>query len=372
MKIPPARVRFTPEDIDRIRGEIGTILASGQLTLGPWTQRFEEAFARTTRLPHAVAVNSGTSALEIALRILGAGGKEVLMPTNTFFATALAVLHATAVPVFVDADPATFSVDVKDMEARITSRTAGIIVVHIGGIITPRMPEIADLCRRRSLFLLEDAAHAHGSSLDGASAGSFGDAAAYSFYPTKLITSGEGGAIVTRSEKIRDEARLYRDQGKVSFTQNEHGRLGYNWRMSEIHALVGHTHLEHLESFVEERRAIARIYDEEIASLPGIAPLKIPAGAQSNYYKYIALLHEGVNRDRLQDALKKNREVSLSGEVYKLPCHLQPYYHEQYRAGDYPVAERLCSRHVCVPIYNGMTQEEAVYVARSLREELQP
>lgn len=366
MKVPPVKVYFADEDKKQILERIDACLSSGRLTLGENGKEFEEKFAFYVGSKHAVAVNSGTSAIEIPMRILGVEGKEVLVPTNTFFATPAAVLHAGGKVRFVDADPQTFSVDVESLKANITENTAGVIIVHIAGIVTPKMQEIQALCREKGLFLFEDSAHAHGSSLNGKMAGTFGIAASFSFYPTKVMTSGEGGMIVTDSEEIRDEAMLYRDQGKASFTSNVHGKLGYNWRMSELHAIVGLTHFQRLEEFIASRTKIAQIYDEGLKSIPGITPLKIPNGCRSNYYKYIALLDDGIDRLKFKTALREKFEIGLSGEVYELPCHLQPIFKNIHQTELLSKSEDICRRHVCLPAFPTMMEEQAEYVLSSI------
>jgi len=366
VRVPPARIVFSAEDRERILARIDESLASGQLTLGKNGKEFEELFARAHGVEHAVAVNSGTSSIEIPLRVLGAEGGEVLVPTNTFMATVFGVAHAGASVRFVDHDPVTLAPSPEQIEAAITPKTRGVVVVHIGGAISPAMPEIAALCRERGLFLFEDAAHAHGATLDGRHAGTFGDAGSFSFYPTKLMTSGEGGMIVTGSARLAEESRLYRDQGKASFTANVHDRLGYNWRLSEPHAAIGLVHLERLPGFIEERRSLARIYDEGLPSIPGVAAWPVPAASRSNYYKYIALLEPGLDRAAIKAELREKHGVGLSGEVYERPCHLQPLFEGRYAAGSYPEAERFCARHVCLPLFNTMKEEDARFVLESL------
>jgi len=365
LRIPPAKVHFPDEDRRAILQQIDEALVSGQLTLGKHVQLFERCFAEKHSVRFAVAVNSGTSSLEIPLRIFDVRGKTVLVPANTFFATVAAVIHAGGKPRFVDSDPATFSVSLKDLQERLTPDTAGVIVVHIAGIVTPEMPAIRDFCKERGLFLLEDAAHAQGSTLHDRFAGTFGDVGSFSFYPTKVITSAEGGMIVSDREDIYQEASIYRDQGKASFLTNLHTRMGYNWRMSEPHAIIGHSQLRRLEEFIAARNHIARIYDEELKSIAGVAPLPLPQGCRSNYYKYIALLDHSVDRSAVKQLLREQYGVALSGEVYETPCHLQPVF-EEYRDGDFPVAEDICRRHICLPVYAGMTEEEALYVVSSL------
>lgn len=366
MKIPAAKIIFSEEDRKQILQKIEESLVTGMLTLGKNVKAFEEEFARLTGSKYAVAVSSGTSALEIVLRALKVKNKEVLVPTNTFFATAAAVIHAGGTPQFVDADWNTFSIDVNDLKRRINKQTAGLIVTHVGGIITPMMENIQAICQKGNLFLIEDAAHAHGCSYRSKMAGTFGKAAAFSFYPTKVMTSGEGGMIVTDDEKIAEEARIYRDQGKAGFYSNYHVRMGYNWRMSECHAAVGLVHLRRIHEFIQSRQKAARIYDQELKNITRIKPCTPPQGCSCNYYKYIVLLDGTIERKELKKILKEKYEVNLSGEVYEDPLHVQPVF-EQYRIGDYPVADDICRRHICLPIYPEMKEEEAHYVIESLK-----
>lgn len=371
MKIPSVKIHFPEDDRREILRRIDECLRTGYLTLGKSGREFEEQFAQYLGTRYAVTVNSGTSSLEIPLRILGVAGKTVLMPTNTFFATPAAVLHAGGKVRFVDADPQTFSLDVESLKRNIMSGVVGVIVVHVAGIVTPRIAEIQQVCQEHGLWLLEDAAHAHGSSYNGKMAGTFGVAASFSFYPTKVMTSGEGGMIVTGDERIYQEALIYRDQGKAGFLTNKHTRLGYNWRMSELHAIVGLSQFRRLEEFIFARQRIAAIYDEGLASIPDICPLAIPVGCRCNYYKYIALLDEGVDRAKVKKMLREEYQVNPSGEVYELSCHLQPIFREGYKEGDFPVAEDICRRHICLPVYVTMRDEEAQYVVSSLKEVLQ-
>jgi len=328
LRIPPAKVYFPEEDRKAILQEIDEALATGQLTLGKHVKSFEESFARKVGALYCVAVN------------------------------------------FVDADPATFAISLEEIKKRLTEDTAGIIVVHIAGIVTPEMPAIKSFCKERGLFLLEDAAHAHGSAFDELQAGTFGDAASFSFYPTKVMTSAEGGMIVTNSQHVYEEALIYRDQGKADFLTNAHTRLGYNWRMSEPHAIIGRAQLNRLDEFIEARNRIARIYDDGLRDIPGINALGLPQACRSNYYKYIALLDASLDRSALKKLLREEYGVGLSGEVYETPCHVQPVFEEYGKKDDFPVALDICRRHVCLPVYVTMTGEDARYVLASLREAL--
>ena len=365
--VPAAKIQFLPADRAWIAERIQEVLASGQLTLGRYGAEFEQKWAAFCGVPHAVAVSSGTSSLEIILRYLGIAGKDVLVPTNTFFATAAAVVHAGGRPVLVDMDPESFAMRPEDLEKKLTPATVAVVLVHVGGLVSGRMPEVVDFATRKGLRLVEDAAHAHGSTLGGKSAGAFGFAGSFSFYPTKVMTCAEGGMIVTHDRQLAEEARIYRDQGKASFTQNAHVRMGYNWRMSEPHAIIGIRHLERLPEMIADRQKTARMYNEALSGMRNLTSLTVPAGGSWNYYKYIAVLRRPCDRQALRTQLRERFGVSLAGEVYESPLHCQPVF-EPYAGGRLPVAEDLCSRHVCLPIFSGMTEDEARQVIHALAQ----
>jgi perosamine synthetase len=369
-KIPAARIQFLPEDREWIAERIQEVLATGQLTLGKYGAEFENKFAQFCGVKHAIAVNSGTSSIEIILRTLNVEGKDVLVPTNTFFATAAAVVHAGGNPVFVDMDPESFSLRTRDVEKILTPRTAGIITVHIGGIVSAQTPYLVDLAARKGIWLVEDAAHAHGSKYLDVRAGAFGIANSFSFYPTKVMTCGEGGMITTNDDATAEEARIFRDQGKASFTQNAHIRMGYNWRMSEPHAIIGLKHLERLPQMISDRQAIAKVYDEGLKDFRSLSALVVPEGGSSNYYKYIAVLRDRTDRQALKSLLREQYGVSLAGEVYESPLHKQPIF-EKFAGCSFPISEDLCARHICLPIFSGMDLSDAEYVLSALREALE-
>jgi len=369
MQIPAAKIYFPEEDKKSLLAKVDEILSTGQLTLGKYNRQFEEEFARYVGTEYAVAVNSGTSALEIILRALDIEGHSVIVPTNTFFATSASVIHAGGKVIFADiAD--NLCLDPESVERNIRENTKAVIIVHIGGTVPLQVTRIKEICQARGLFLIEDAAHAQGSTLLGEKAGSFGIAAAFSFYPTKVITSGEGGMITTNDGRLCHRAGIFRDQGKSGFETNLHVELGNNWRMSEIHAVIGLYQFRRLEEFLSHRRKIARVYDEGLEEVNGLTPVRPTEGVESNYYKYVAFLDKGVDRDTLKKELREKYAVSLSGEVYEIPCHFQPIFNGLGKEGDFPMAEDLCHRMICLPISAIMTEEEAGYVIDSLRKVL--
>jgi perosamine synthetase len=370
--VKAARVVFPAADRAEIAEAVAEILATGMLTLGPYTRQFEASFAAAHSAgwpagegPHPVATASGTSALEISLRAVGVTGRDVIVPANTFYATAAAVLAAGGRPVFADVDAATFALSPDTLRAACTPRTAAAVLVHIGGLISPQADDLGQVCQERGITLVEDAAHAHGSTYQGRHAGSFSAAAAFSFYPTKVVTCGEGGMILTGTPSLADEARIYRDQGKGSFGANHHVRHGYAWRLSEQNAVTGLVHLRRLAEFISRRREVAARYDEALAALEGLVPLREPDGCQSNFYKYIALLPPGADRARFKQELAERHDVRLAGEVYDLPLHRQPVLAE-FAGPSLPVAEEICARHICLPVHSDMRDDEVDQVVTAV------
>ncbi|WP_137391299.1 DegT/DnrJ/EryC1/StrS family aminotransferase [Rhodoligotrophos defluvii] len=365
--VPPTRIDFSDEDAAWIAERITEVLKTGRLTLGPYTEAFEAAFAKYCGARHAIAVSSGTSSLEIILRGLDIAGKSVLVPADTFFATAAAVIAAGGKPILMDSDISTMSTAPEEIERRITPDTVGIVIVHIAGIVTDRMPEIVRLADARGLWIMEDAAHAHGSTLAGRHAGTFGRAGSFSFYPTKVMTSAEGGMIVTDDDELAAAARIFRDQGKASFHQNLHVKMGNNWRLSEPHAIIGLRHFSHLDGMITDRRRIAEFYDQELGNgRSAFTPIAPPADCFANYYKYPVMLPEGVDRAAVKAWLKEEHGVICAGEVYEAPLHKHPVFHK-LDTGDLGQSEHLCSRHICLPIFASMTDGEAERVIAAVK-----
>jgi perosamine synthetase len=198
-------------------------------------------------------------------------------------------------------------------------------------------------------------------------AGAFGIAGAFSFYPTKVMTTAEGGMIVTNDHHIAEEARVYRDQGKASFTQNAHIRMGYNWRMSEPNAIIGLKHFERLPEMISDRQKVAITYDHGLKEFRNLNSLRIPTRGECNYYKYIVVLKDKRDRKTLKALLRDRYGVSLSGEVYEEPLHKQPVF-QQYVSAPLTVSEEYCARHICLPIFSGMEKDEVQWVLRALKE----
>jgi perosamine synthetase len=391
IQVPIIQIPFDGDDRQFIHDGIEEILDSGMLTLGARTRQFEEMFAAFAGTPYCVAVNSGTAAIETILRALKIQGGSVIVPTNTFLATAVAAIHAGNRVIFADSDPETLSLDVADVERRIAPDTRVVILVHIGGIISPAWKALKELCDRRGIHLIEDCAHAHGCSIDGHPAGTLGIAGAFSFFPTKSLTTGEGGAIVTSDEEVFRNSAMLRNLGKNPDMGNSISELGYNFRMSEITALVGVQQMRKAGSILEERRRVAAFYDRALVDAEGVRPVK-PLGP-SGYYKYVAYLADGIDRDEVKSMMRSEYNVSLTGEVYADLCHDEPLwdsytYCGKVRSGTDPVcshdgrdgcavrqsgfpgAEAIRKRHICLPVYPGLSEEQTHHVVTSLAETL--
>ena len=235
--------------------------------------------------------------------------------------------------------------------------------MHIGGVITDEIYEIKKFCDENKIYLIEDAAHGHGSSFDGKFPGEFGVAAAYSFFSTKTFTSGEGGMVLTNDKSLDESFRRLRDYGKKSQWESVHTVLSSNFRMSNITASVGLSHISELESFLMKRREIAKMYDENLSTKFE----KLKVNNLSGWYKYTVYLPKGIDRAEFK-AKSKEKGVGLPGGVYDLPLHLQPVLSELNLEGKLSVAEDVCSRHICLPIYPSLSVDDAKFVAKMLIE----
>lgn len=299
---------------DDIRAVV-KVMKSGGLAQGPQVLNFEKNFSKFVGDRECVAVNSGTSALHLALLSLGIGpGDEVVVPSFTFAATANSVALTGAIPVFVDIDPATYNIDPNLIEAAITPKTRAIQVVHLYGLPAD-MPKIKQIAEKHKLLLIEDAAQAHLAEVNGQQVGTFGDAAAFSFYPTKNMTSGEGGMVVLKDEAAARLCRLYRNQGMEQRYQNE--VVGFNLRMTDIHAAIGISQLSKVSKWTEQRKVNASYLNSKIESV--VTP-KTPDGFSHVYHQYTVRIER--NRDLFSKKLSELRignSVYYPTQVHKLP-----------------------------------------------------
>jgi dTDP-4-amino-4,6-dideoxygalactose transaminase len=366
-RIQSSRPVFEDAVMKNILQKIEQSLKEGTLTDGRNVKNFEASFAKYIQTKHAIAVNSGTSALEIALRHYELDGKEVIVPTNTFVATPNSVIFANGRPVFADMREDSLCIDPEDIKEKITSRTAGVIVVHIAGLVCPQIEEIKELCEDHKLFLLEDSAHAHGATINGDKAGKLGDAGCFSFYPTKVMTTGEGGMITTDDPKLAQTAYCIRSHGQDS--RRLMVKLGHNWRMNEIAAILGNYQLENLEKFLHIRNEIAEKYNKKLSQIEGVSLFTPPKNIKHSYYKYPIKINNNIEEEKVTKILLQKYNIE-TGNVYYPPCHLHPYYKENFgtNEGDFPIAEKILKKVICLPIHINIKDSDIEYVSRSLED----
>jgi len=340
-------------------------LESGQLAQGPRVAAFEEAFAAYIGVQHAVAVNSGTAALHLALLAEGIGpGDEVIVPALSFAATANVVLQAGARPVFVDVRDDDFGIDPASVEAAITPRTKAVMPVHLYGQACD-IVAVRDICGARNVTLIEDAAQAVGAAVDGAKCGSFATAA-FSFYATKNLQTGEGGMITTGHDAVADAARMLRSQGERTRYVTE--ELGYNYRMTEVAAALGNAQLPKIDARNEQRRANAAQLTQLLSGIDAIeTPRELP-GRRHVYHQYTIRVRAGREaRDRLQATL---RNAGIESAVfYPTPIHRQPLY-QRLGYGDtrLPVAERLCGEVLSLPVHPALSDDDLRCIAAAVAD----
>lgn len=347
-----------------IRDDITTavldVLASGRFVLGPEVEAFEQLFGRYTGVSHAVAVNSGTSALHLAMLAVGIGpGDEVITTPLTFVATAAAIEYAGARPVFADVDPVTLNIDPTQIASRITSSTRAIIPVHLHGLPADLDP-ILEIATAHRLSVIEDAAQAHGAEYRQRRVGGIGRVGCFSFYPGKNLGAyGEGGALTTSDPDLAHRLRLLRDWGAEQ--RYHHDVKGFNYRMDGVQGAVLRVKMAHLEAWTEARRALAQRYDEHL----GPMGFRIPAAPVESRHVYHVYAIRSARRDELQ-AFLAERGIT-TGIHYPIPVHLQRAFSNLgYRPGDFPVAEAAASELLSLPIYPELTIEQQDTVIAAL------
>lgn len=334
---------------------------------GGYIHRFEALFAEKMGARYGVACANGTVALHLALTTLGLEpGDEVIIPTFTMIATANAVTYLGARPVLVDSEPVTWNMDVNQVEAKITRRTRAIIPVHTYGHPVD-MDALNGIAQKHGLFVLEDAAEAHGAQYKGRPVGSLGDAACFSFYGNKIITTGEGGMVTTNREDVARLAWNLRDHAFSTERHFWHKFVGYNYRMTNLQAAIGLAQTEQLEKFVAARRANAAYYTQLLRRIPGIVTPPEASWATNVFWMYGILLEKefGLTRDQLRQALARR---GIETRTFFIPMHCQPIYFDHYRGERYPVAEDLCRRGLYLPSASSLTREDIEAVVAAIQE----
>ena len=364
--ISTARSYFPPEDIEAFQRQAEQIL-KGRVSMGHWVQKFQQAAAKAHGTRYAFATNSCTSALEVSLLACGVKpGDQVIVPVQTFIATGMAVHNVGATPVFADIRRETLCLDPNELERLATNHVKAVILVHFGGAITPDVVQIQEVCRKHGWALIEDAAHAPGAKFNGRPAGSFGLTACFSYYPTKLLTTGEGGMIVTNDDQVAEICRSYQLRGQdVDLPGEQFARpYGRNIRVPELSALLGVLQYGRLEEFVRRRRSVAAIYDGMLAEEPSIHSPSFPAECFHNYWLYTTILPPLADREAIKQRCKDEWQIDVDWSYFP-PLHLMPVFRHLYATapGDLPVAEDVLARIIGLPIHPLISEADARCVA---------
>ena len=362
----------SPDITERERELVNIVLSGTSLSGGPMLSQLEEMMAERAGRKHAIGVSSGTAALHMIVRGLGMGrGDAVITTAFSFVASSNCLLFEDVEPVFVDIDDRTFNLDpelvrkalLEDDERR--SRIKAILAVDVFGHPADwsGLREIAD---EFGLMLIEDSAEALGSNLNGQKAGSFGEAGIFAFYPNKQVTTGEGGAVLTDDDDFADLCRSLRNQGRGPSSEwLEHVRLGYNYRMSELHAALGVAQFERLDEILAKRARVAAWYDEKLAAVQFLSAPARETNSDVAWFVYVVRLKPGVDRATVMD---RCRESGIPTRAYFPAIHLMPHYREPYgySPGDLPITESVSPTTLALPFHANMTEEEVAYVCDQL------
>jgi perosamine synthetase len=366
--VPTESITMSAPDIsERERELVQQVLASGTLSGGVLTEEFERHIREHVHVRNAVAVSSGTAGLHAALVAAGLrSGDEVVTTSFSFVASANGILYERAVPVFADIDPVTLNIDPGQLEAAITPRTRGMVVVHVFGQPAD-MDSILDIARRHELFVIEDACESLGAEYKGQRTGSFGDAAVFAFYANKQITTAEGGCIVSNRDDIAEIARALRNQGRQPGDEwLQHTRLGFNYRMSELHAALGVGQMERLNTLLDNRARVAEWYAERLRDCRVELPQIGRNTTRMSWFVYVVRLPHGVDRECV---ILRLHERGIPARVYFPPIHLQPYFREGFgcRPGMLPITEREAARTLALPFHGRLTETQVDYICSQLQ-----
>jgi perosamine synthetase len=372
MKYSIAWPYFPEHEIEWILSEFKTILSgNGMLSMGDHVRKFEKEFADYIGASFAVGTNSCSAALEIALRSIGLQpGEEVIVPVETFIATGAAVVREGGRPVFAEINPETFCITLDSIKEKVTDKTRAIIIVHLAGLISSEIFSIKEYCDKKGFILIEDAAHAHGAEIDGRKAGSLGHIGCFSFFPTKMMTTAEGGMAVTSDESIYHRVSSYRNRGlDLSANSEQYSDIGTNNRMTEIAAIMGRSQLRYLDKFVAMRNRVASIYNDIISSSELNKFFKlvaVPPNVVNSYWRYIVSLDANIERKKLKDLMTKDG-IPIDWAYYP-PLHLQPVFIKLYgnRKGMSPLSEEILEHNICLPMHVCIKDNDAMFIAERL------
>ena len=366
MKIIKLRKPYFPEkSIQKIQNKISLALKNGQLTLGENVDVFEKKFARFTESRFACGVSSATAGLHISLLSLGIKqNDEVIIPSKTFISTANAAVYCNAKPIFCDVQENTFQIDPNHVKKLITKRTKAIIAVHLGGNVCD-MNQLLEISKQNNIPIIEDASHAHGATLNRKKAGTFGLTGVFSFYPDKVMSSADGGIIITKDSNVYEKILELRNVGRKNLGEHNYNRIGYNYRMNELQAVLLNEQLRLLPSMLKKRREIAKVYDKQLQSINNVVRQSIPKSVKSSYYAYILRLTKG-NLEKLRKKLyQKGIETSpMFTTVYKMKAYADIIDNVH----PCKISEKLDKQTFTIPLHPGLTRNEMNKVVNEIKK----
>ena len=371
---------------------VNSVLASNQLSMGPWLDKFEKKFASFVGTEHAIAVNSGTSGLHLCVRAMEIGSQDAVITSSfSFVASVSCFLYEGAIPILVDIDPKTLNLDpeavreylrnqcTRSENGRVIDLRSGRVVkaimpVHIFGLPC-RMDELMKIAGEYGLSVIEDACEAIGATFDGQRAGTFGNAGVFAFYPNKQMTTGEGGMITTNDARIAELCRSMRNQGRdTDGAWLRHVRIGYNYRLSELHAALGLAQLERIDSILASRADVARRYSNILSSHPRLQLLETDSRTTRSWFVYIVRFRAAASsalRDSVRDSL---RDKGISSQIYFTPIHHQPFYQkcQSENVPHLPYTDQAANECLAIPFHSKLSDAEIQYVCDAIQQALAP
>jgi len=366
VKIPLSQPDITKKERDAVLD----VLKTPNLALGPKLKEFEQNIAKFAGRKYAIATNSGTSGLHLAIKALGIkNGDEVITSPFSFISSANCTLFEQAKPVFVDIDPDTLNIDPLKIEKAITKKTKAMVIVDIFGHPVDWDP-ILKIAKKHKLKIIEDSCEAIGAEYKGKRCGSFGDISTFAFYPNKQMTTGEGGMILTDNEKIANHCRALSNQGRKVENGKwlNHSYLGYNYRMSDINASLGIAQLSRIKEILRKRERVAKLYTKKLKDIKDVTLPYVAPYTRMSWFVYVIQV-TGTKKYR-DDIMNKLRKQGVSCSDYFQCIHLQPLYKKMfgYKRGDFPIAEKISDKTIALPFYNNLTEKQIDYVVKKLEE----
>jgi len=366
--IPIFKLKFDLKSkLKFLKGSWDILSSNRPLGESKYVKEFEDKFAKLIKSKYVMSCSNGTTAIELALKTIDVRGKKVLIPSNTFFATSVAVTNSGGIVELLDMESESFSICPKDLESKLTLDVGAVIIVHIGGIISHKISKIVDLCKRMDVPLIEDAAHAQLSYRGKYNAGTIGDIGCFSFFPTKVMTTGEGGIVSTNNKKYYEKMKSLKNFGRDI---NDYGVIvnseGNNFKINEFTGLLGSIECNRVITRIEKRSQLLERYYSNLKETEYVV-LKQKGDGRCAYYK--AIVKTPINSSWLKEYCKKHN-ISLTGEVYKIPVHHQPLYKKQFSYVNLPNTDYYCNHHICPPLYPELTVKEVDYICDVLKQAL--